>query len=112
MPSGRSAGVNAVRCTDRALPVSLVLTTETCSETEAGVVPVAALPKLTLECSSAMEMTGWMSMSTVALAETPLFGGGGGGPAPHEEAGDAEFLGAADPLAKSPALLSASVQPP
>ena len=71
MPSGRSAGEKAVRWTVTAYPLALLLTTVTRSETGAGVEPAVAFPKLTLGRSSAIERTGWMSMSTAALCETP-----------------------------------------
>ena len=67
MPSGRSAGRNAVRWTVTAYPLALLLTTVTRSETGAGVAPDVAFPKLTPGRSSAIERTGWMSMSTAAL---------------------------------------------
>src|SRR5947208_898464 len=109
IPSGRSAGVKADRWMVSAYPVSLLLTTVTCSDTEAGVSPAAALPKLTVDRSSAIESTGWMSMSTAALWETPS--GGGGGPEPHEAAGVDELCGAGDAEEKSLELSSVSVHP-
>ena len=58
-----------------AYPAASSLTTVTRPATGGGVVPVVALPRLTLDRSSAIESSGWMSMSTVAPGDTPLGGG-------------------------------------
>ena len=60
------------------------------SDTGAGVAPAVWLPKLTVGRSSAMESTGWMSMSTPTLWETPAEGGG---TTPQETSGLDVFRG-------------------
>ena len=86
-----------------------MLTTVTASETEAGVPPETTLPKLTEGRSSAIERTGWISMSTAALWEMPELGGGG---AVQPRAGLDEFRGVGAEAEKSVELSPLSVQPP
>ena len=107
-PRGRSDGENADRCTVSAYPDALLLATVTRSETGAGVSPEAALPKLMLGRSRAMERTGWMSMSTAAFSDTPR---GGGEPPEQGSAGVAELRGAGADAEKSLEFVSVSVQP-
>src|SRR5262245_19785853 len=108
-PSGRSDGTNAERWTVTAYPAAWLLATVTRSETGAGVSPDEALPKLMLGRSSAIERTGWMSMSTETFADT--LSAGGGAPE-HGAAAAAEFRGAGAAAAKSLEFASVSVQPP
>ena len=73
-----------------------------------GVLPVVALPKLTLGRSSAIDSTDWMSTSTVALCDALPSGGGS---VPHVTAALVVFRGAAAAEVKSAPLASVSTQP-
>src|SRR4029077_525906 len=90
-------------------PAVSLLTTVTCSEIGDGVAPETAFPKLIDERSSAIESTCCKSTSTDAAVLA--VGPGGGGVAPQDAAGDAEFRGDGATAAKSVALELVSGQP-
>src|SRR5262249_10534974 len=108
IPRGRSAGAHAEGGTVSAWPAGSLLSTVTCSDKAAGVCPAAAVPKLRLARSRAIETAGATSSSTEApAAAVPV----GGVTVPQVATGDEPFRGAGVPAAKSALLTSVSSQP-